>query len=133
MWQLHPYEYIYFNRLIGKGVAKASEYYETEYWGSSYKEGVEWLVNNYHTTEGQERPKVASCLYSLSTSYYLPEDKFEYLGTFHDGNHIAENAKPDLFLASPRWNCPENLDGKIINTISRQSAPLLFIIEVSGN
>jgi len=42
MSQLHPYEYAYFNELIG-GTEGAGKNLEVEFWGSSYKEGMSWI------------------------------------------------------------------------------------------
>jgi hypothetical protein len=39
---LHPYEYIYYNRFIG-GVQGAFRKYELDYWGTSYREAAEHL------------------------------------------------------------------------------------------
>jgi 4-amino-4-deoxy-L-arabinose transferase-like glycosyltransferase len=131
MIQLHPYQYIYFNRIFGKGVTEAAKSFETDYWGNSYKEGVEWIVKNYRNPDENKKVKVASCLYSLSTSYFLPNDRFEYLGTYHDGKRIPENAQPDLFLASTRWGGHKYHTGKVLHIVSRKNVPLLYIIEVS--
>jgi len=131
MIQLHPYEYIYFNRMFGKGITEAAKSFETEYWGSSYKEGVEWIVNNYRNYDGDKKVKVASCLYSLSTSYFLPSDRFEYLGSHHNGKKIPKDAKPDLFLATTRWGGHTYHKGKVLHIVSRKNVPLLYIIEVS--
>ena len=40
--QLHPYEYIYYNSLVG-GVKGAEGYYELDYWCTSYREAVEYV------------------------------------------------------------------------------------------
>ncbi len=40
--QLHPYEYIYYNRFIG-GVHGAFRKYELDYWGTSYREAAAYL------------------------------------------------------------------------------------------
>ncbi|HQH25930.1 MAG TPA: hypothetical protein PLP17_00925, partial [Oligoflexia bacterium] len=42
-WRLYPYQYVYFNDLIG-GLAGAHGRFETEYWGTSFKEAVLWLA-----------------------------------------------------------------------------------------
>jgi len=42
IFQLHPYEYTYYNSFIG-GTNKAYQYYETDYWLTCYKEAVEHL------------------------------------------------------------------------------------------
>jgi len=39
---LHPYEYTYFNSLVG-GTDGASRRYETDYWCTSYREGMELI------------------------------------------------------------------------------------------
>ncbi len=130
MVQLHPHQYIFFNRLFGKGVAEAAKSFETDYWGNSYKEGVEWIVQNYKSHKNDRKIKVASCLYSLSTSYFLPEDRFEYVGTYDGDQQISDGAEPDLFLATTRWDCHKRLSGKVLHTITRKGAPLLYIIEV---
>jgi hypothetical protein len=133
MVQLHPHQYIFFNRLFGGSIAEAADAFETDYWGNSYKEGVEWIVRNYNDRHRDKKVKVASCLYSLSTSYYLPEDRFDYVGSYHDGQVISKNVVPDLFLATTRWNCHKKLDGQVLHTIERRGVPLLYIIEVHSN
>jgi uncharacterized protein YaiE (UPF0345 family) len=45
MAKLHPYEYVYFNRLSG-GLAGAQGKYETDYWALSMREGMEWVGQN---------------------------------------------------------------------------------------
>jgi hypothetical protein len=131
MVKLHPDEYIYFNRLFGKGVAQASKSYDTDYWGNSYKEAVDWVVNNYPVPVNGPKLKIASCLFSLSTSYYLQDNRFEYIGSYNDGQPVS--GTPDLFLASPRWGCDEKLQGETIHTITRMGAPLTYIIKVTQN
>jgi hypothetical protein len=41
-WQLHPYEYVYYNSLVG-GIAGASVNYEGDYWVVTYKEAVQYV------------------------------------------------------------------------------------------
>jgi hypothetical protein len=40
--QLHPYEYVYYNNLVG-GTKGAFRNYEMDYWATSYKEAIEYL------------------------------------------------------------------------------------------
>jgi 4-amino-4-deoxy-L-arabinose transferase-like glycosyltransferase len=130
MVRLHPDQYVYFNRLFGHGVADASKAFETDYWGNSYKEAVDWVLANVPSPVNGSRVKVASCLYSLSTSYYLPNDKFEYVGSYNDGQPMS--AQPDLFLASTRWQCDKNLSGTIVHIVSRMGAPLSYVVKISN-
>jgi hypothetical protein len=41
-WQLHPYQYMYYNSLVG-GVAGAFRNYDTDYWNSGYKDAIEYV------------------------------------------------------------------------------------------
>jgi len=47
MAELHPYEAVYFNSLVG-GPHGAENRYEMDYWGLSYKEGLSYLLRNTH-------------------------------------------------------------------------------------
>jgi hypothetical protein len=40
--RLHPYEYIYYNSIIG-GESDAFRRFELDYWGTSYREAADWL------------------------------------------------------------------------------------------
>ena len=40
MVQLHPYQYVYFNRSVAGGLPGAVGRYETDYWCASFKEGL---------------------------------------------------------------------------------------------
>ena len=41
--QMHPHQYVYTNQIVEKPMAGQ---FELDYWGLSYKEGLEWLVNH---------------------------------------------------------------------------------------
>ena len=58
MIRLHPYQYVYFNGWIG-GLPGAEGRFETEYWGTAYREAVE-LLDEHVSETGQNRPKVSS-------------------------------------------------------------------------
>lgn len=128
MVRLHPYQYVFFNRLVAGGLKTAASSYETDYWGASYKEGVEWLVAHYPVQPGQ-RPKVASCLHPASTSYFLPRDRFEFVGSYNGESPLS--GRPDIFLATTRWGCDQKESGRVLHTVSRMGVPLLFVIEVN--
>jgi len=128
MVALHPYEYVYFNRLIAGGLPHNFRVNETDYWGASYKEGADWVVQHYPHQPGTPRLKIASCSFPLSTTYYLRADKFEYVGSLDRMAYMT--GEPDIFLATTRWNCDASYDGKVVHTVTRQGTPLLFVKEV---
>lgn len=44
MVRYHPHQYVYFNLLAGRDMASAARKFETDYWGLSYKQGLEYLL-----------------------------------------------------------------------------------------
>lgn len=44
MWKYHPYQYVYFNRLIGKRLAAAAGRFERDYWGVSFRQSFEYIL-----------------------------------------------------------------------------------------
>lgn len=68
--QSHPYEYVYFNSLIG-GARKAQDKFELDYWAATDKEALLWL-KDYLAKNNKIDVKVATCSKSESINYYLP-------------------------------------------------------------
>jgi hypothetical protein len=130
MRSLHPYEHIYFNRLFGGGIKEAAKSFETDYWGSSYKEGVEWVVKNYKGSKGR-KVKIASCSFPFSTEYFVPKDGFEYVGSYDYAKKMTGH--PDVFLATTRWNCHQTLTGRIVHIVERKAVPFLYIKEIADS
>jgi len=64
MVRLHPYQYTYFNRLIG-GVAGAQSRYMLDYWGLSFKQAAQALAEKIAAEKihqpGGRRWKLAVC------------------------------------------------------------------------
>ncbi|HEX2988927.1 MAG TPA: hypothetical protein VHS06_12270, partial [Chloroflexota bacterium] len=124
MVDLHPYQYIYFNRLVGGGLETASTKYETDYYGVSYREGVRWVIDNYHPANGG-KVRVANPSLNFLTAYYLeasPElrDKFQPVQPWDN---------PDVFIAITRWNFHNDKEGTVLHVISRKGVPLLYVIK----
>ena len=125
MWRLHPYESVYFNRSVAGGLHGAFGRFETDYWGQSYKEGVEWLAANYERAK-PGRTRVANCNTPFLTGYYLEQSadrraRFESVGL---------DEAPDVVLATTRWSCPEKIAGRVLHVVTRADTPLCYVIEV---
>jgi 4-amino-4-deoxy-L-arabinose transferase-like glycosyltransferase len=121
MISLHPYEYIYFNRLAG-GLPSASKRFETDYWGASYREGLSWLVQHVKPAVGTKL-RVASCSCFDETKHYLnviaqASDRFEA---------VIDRNTADIFLATTRDQC-QRTEGDVMHVVSRQGVPLLYVI-----
>jgi hypothetical protein len=124
MARLHPYEAVYFNRLVAGGVAAGSERFETDYWGSSYKEGLEWLVDNYGHGIAR-RVRVATTFVTLPCTYYM--------GRSSEGSRrflcVVLDNDPHVVLSITRKRMHEQFKGRVLHVVERQGASLLYVIE----
>ncbi|MEM7154968.1 MAG: glycosyltransferase family 39 protein [Myxococcota bacterium] len=108
MVQLHPYQYIYFNELIG-GLRGASGNYDTDYYGASYKEGFRALQEHLWEVDRERfldrRYTVAGCIPELVARNYIEGglvwvDKAAdyprfYLGYTRSDCHLRFDAAPE--------------------------------------
>ncbi len=123
MITLHPYQTVYFNRILAGGLKKAAEKYETDYWGNSYREGILWVIKHYQP-ELHRKIRVLNAAKEFQTGYYLDQipgakDRIEMVQT-----------DPDIFLATTRFERHRLFPGKILYIVERDHTPLLFVIEV---
>lgn len=116
--RLHPYEYVYFNSLIG-GLRGADGKYETDYWAKSNKESVVWLKKY---TSDQDNVKVYTCADELQSSYY-----------FSDVMHFTDKEDASYNICFTRWKYNMQFDkDKIIYIVHREGVPLNYVMEAKN-
>jgi len=114
MIQLHPYEYVYYNSLVG-GLKGAYQKYETDYWGLATSEAAKWLANYVETkTPPKKTYPVYTCANKVSASYYLPK-RLQIV-------KAPENAHFGIVFS--RWDCDQDAPGETLYTIERMGVPL---------
>lgn len=136
MMQLHPYEYIYFNSIVG-GLRRASTLYEVEYWGLSMREATEWV--------NQSGSKPASILIggpAHSVSVFADPDFKLFTFEFRNTNPSkpipsylaravpADLSKPFYYMAirngSDRYD-QEFLNCPLVHAVERKDVPLAVV------
>lgn len=116
---LHPYEYIYFNRIFG-GLAQAYNRYETDYWGLSMREGTEWINNhadaNAHVISSD--PLHSSKTFADTRINVIPYVQFQQ----------ARVTKPFYYIALPRSGFQKKfLECPVVYSVKRQDVPLTIV------
>jgi len=116
--RLHPHEYVYFNRIVG-GLPGAYGWYETDYWGNSYREAVELLVERLESETKAPPPpyRVFLCSNPVSATYFFPP----YL------SHTRSADDADFVIATTRFRCHESLEGGILGFVERFGTPLAYV------
>lgn len=118
MVALYPYEYIYFNR-IAEGLTKAAKYYETDYWGLSMREGMEWINNN-----ASPDARVVSSQLSSTDSFANPDIEDVSYNRFEK----APFSRPFYYITKPRVDLLSKFpDCPVVHQVMRQNAPLTVV------
>lgn len=128
MIALHPYQYTYFNRTYG-GLKAAYHQQETEYWGLSFKEAMEWLNQNAkpNSTILIAGPAFAAQAFIDPNLNFKTFDRDEF--------PWGKVPNPDYYMALPRYDyqttkffpeCP------IVYAVTRQETQLTTIRKCSN-
>jgi hypothetical protein len=116
--RLHPYEYLYFNPLVG-GLQGAALRYDTDYWVNVMHEMVVELENylDREPARAQRSYFVAVC------GERLP---FEKEAQAHQGRlkWATDGDAADFFIAPTHDSCDTAIDGKVILKIERMGVPI---------
>ncbi len=114
MYHLHPYEYLYYNQLVG-GLEGASRRFVTDYWVNIMPEALEELHDFLDRTEPATAKtntyRVAVCGERVSYEEYA-RPNLQWL-RMHDWR-LA-----DFYIAPTHMNCDRILAGKVIGRIER--------------
>jgi len=115
--RLHPYEYLYYNPLVG-GLEGANGRYITDYWVNIMGEAVDLLEAHVaaldRTTFHPQRYTVAVC------GERVPFEKEANARLQFTGDWRAA----EFFIAPSHMNCDRALDGAVVATISRVGAQI---------
>jgi 4-amino-4-deoxy-L-arabinose transferase-like glycosyltransferase len=118
MVQLHPYQYLYFNRLFAGGLPGAAPRYETDYLCASYKEGIEWLAREYLRPDFRGPVRVDGRCSHVPFGYYLGRGAVQ-----------TTRAQPHVFFATTTFGDHRRTPGRELHVVRRQGVPLLYVFE----
>src|SRR5579859_2061182 len=118
MVALHPYEYAFFNDLVG-GTRNAAGLFETEYWGASLAEATGDLSRYLalHHLDGPKPWRVAVC----GKPSQMGDETDSHLQATTDWQHA------DFFVATTRGACDRRLQGREIGEVERDGVPFAIV------
>jgi hypothetical protein len=122
MAQLHPYQYVYFNRM-GGGLAAAASKYETEYYAHSFRELGQSLADHLWKTERDRYLNGDYKLLGCGITEYLLEDHVPAnFSIFREPALLWRPHDYDFYLTYRRLRCDER----------RTHLPLVVAVERQG-
>lgn len=116
---LHPYEYVYFNEIIG-GIGGANKKFELDYWGASNKEATEWVINSI-AKDKNNKISLTVCGTSFTSAYYMNDSV-----TLSDDMRTADYA-----ICWDRFKDNEKIQGTLLHSIRRDGVPLVGIYKIN--
>jgi hypothetical protein len=125
--QLHPYEYLFYNSLVG-GLEGASRRYAMDYWVNIMPAAVrdlETYLDQANTYANPVRPPhytVAVCGERVS----FENEADRRLQFTSDWSHA------DFFIAPTHMNCDQVLRGKVVKLIERVGVPIGVVKDLRG-
>jgi hypothetical protein len=117
--RLHPYEYAYFNQLPGGLQGAFKRNYVTEYWATSYKEGVEQLRTYLQTRDGTDFER---------TTYRILVGPAEWCASRYfppNFTRVTEPAQADIYLSTTRNGYDTEHAGREVVSAGRLGVPFV--------
>lgn len=129
----HPYEYVYFNELIG-GTANAYGKYEMDYYHNSTREASEWVIRNAERSGLETGDKIKVAAFHLaSVQYYFrnhPDDFEVVFARWYERGNVDW----DYAIFTVTGITPERLSGphfppaNTVHTIDVDGKPVAVIL-----
>lgn len=113
---LYPYQYVYFNELVG-GLRGAAGRFDSDYWGASYKESSEWIGENLQREGGTN---VFVCDMDWAVDYHSQE-RFRL---------VYELDQADFIICDLDNKIQENFNFPIVYSVERQNVPLNVVMRL---
>jgi hypothetical protein len=123
--RLHPYEYLFYNPLVG-GLEGASRRYDLDYWFASMPEAINHLEAYLRRTAPGD-PNWPTQVYSVAVcGERLPFEKAVTLPQLH-WDFKPQWSQSEFFIAPTQLNCDRDLDGEIVGTVERLGVVIAYI------
>lgn len=121
--ELHPYEYLFYNPLVG-GLQGASRRYVLDYWFDSMPEAIHELEQYVRLTD-PAGPRhriysVAVCGEPLSfeKTVTLPQLRYDFMPRWDQSQ---------FFIAPTHMNCDRDLGGKVVGIVKRLGVAIAYV------
>lgn len=122
MFKIHPYQNLYFNRLAGKNLSEIKMKFDLDYWGLSYRKGLEFLLKY---TDAREI-KVHPGNYAGDINERLLSAKDQERLIF-----VRSMDEADYFIGNYRWHKEDYPFSREIYSVSVSGAKILAVYQLS--
>ncbi len=131
------YPYVYFNTLSG-GISHAFGNYETDYWGTSMKQALDWLEETGKISPDMPQPVTIATSFSYVLNTYVNKKYGDKLRV----KYVRFNARyetdwdygifPSRYIKGPHLRAQTWPNSRSIHTVEANGVPLLSIEQGGG-
>lgn len=116
----HPYQNLYFNFLAG-GMENAKKNFDMDYWGLSYRKGLEWIAEN-------DKSKVIPVFFSYGNMWEIEVVKAKDMNRFFPSDSPQ---KAKYILSNYRWH-PEEYPSTLneVYSVKIDNVKVMTVIKV---
>ena len=115
---LHPYQNVYFNRLAGEDMQAVKQRFDLDYWGLSYREGLEYILR----ADSSDTILVyGDTPVGVRSAAILGGDGERRL------RFVQDPSEADYFLGNYRWHPEEYTLGEEIYAVKVGNAKILSV------
>jgi hypothetical protein len=117
MIQGHPFQQVYFNSVVSHENGSLKKQFEMEYWGCSYKQGLEWLA-----LHDKGRHIKVNTIKPLNNNVMIlpPAERERFM-------QVTEDDRPYYLLTNYRFAFKDSLDLPLVHRISSGNSPIMDI------
>jgi hypothetical protein len=124
MVKYHPYQDVYFNRIAGKNMESIKQNFELDYWGLSFKEALEYILQN----DGDEIITLHFDNYCGETTFFSilsreQRNRLKYVDDLNDAKY---------FLSNYRWHREEYPFKEEFYSIKVGGANIMVVYKLEG-
>ena len=124
MVKYHPYQDVYFNRIAGKTMESIKQNFELDYWGLSFKEALEYILQN----DGDEIIALHFDNYCGETTFFSilsreQRNRLKYVDDLNDAKY---------FLSNYRWHREEYPFKEEFYSIKVGGANIMVVYKLEG-
>ena len=121
MAKLHPYENVYFNRLAGRDMQEVKQRFDLDYWGLSYREGLEYILS----TDARSKINVyGETVVGVRSAAILGSDELRL-------HFVDDLAQADYFLGNYRWHPGDYSYAGEVYAVRVGNAKILSVFKLS--
>lgn len=122
--ELHPYEYLFYNPLVG-GLQGVSRRYVLDYWFDSMPEAIHELETYVRATDPVGASRWPVPVYSVAVCGIRLS--FEKTVTLPQLRFTPRWDQSQFFIAPTHMNCDRVLDGKVVGTVKRLGVVIAYV------